>query len=421
MPWSLSNPPDAIKNKSKGAIEAGVKAANNALERGLSNQDAVFAAVAAANAWEKKHSVKKAIVEKPNVPLHLKAILEAKKSKEETIVLEKETTPIERKQIHQAFLGKNAVTPDSERSLVNVQWDKQGRLILSFDDGKQIITDPVPVSEHIEQFVTISAGSTTGEVSGLTNPVEYLDFQENPLSEVQPRRLQWNPEEGTLDLGMNSGAIVQHIGLETYIRVKNTSDALISDGNPVMYDGSAGNSGHLKVKLASAQLCEPSSLFLGLATADIAVNDFGFVTNFGLVKGINTTGSLFGEVWQDGDTLYLHPTIAGRLTNILPESSRVIVVGYVVHAHPNGQIFSRPSFGSSLQEIDDVKIINPQNNDVLSYDSVSASWVNKPAGSGGQGLDGKSAYEIALDNGFVGTEQEWLDSLVGPRSSRSSR
>lgn len=26
---------------------------------------------------------------------------------------------------------------------------------------------------------------------------------------------------------------------------------------------------------------------------------------------------------------------------------------------------------------------------------------------------GKSAYEIAVDNGFSGTEQEWLESLVG--------
>ena len=26
---------------------------------------------------------------------------------------------------------------------------------------------------------------------------------------------------------------------------------------------------------------------------------------------------------------------------------------------------------------------------------------------------GKSAYEIAVDNGFVGTEQEWLKSLQG--------
>lgn len=29
------------------------------------------------------------------------------------------------------------------------------------------------------------------------------------------------------------------------------------------------------------------------------------------------------------------------------------------------------------------------------------------------GEDGKSAYEIAVDNGFVGTEQEWLNSLKG--------
>ena len=32
---------------------------------------------------------------------------------------------------------------------------------------------------------------------------------------------------------------------------------------------------------------------------------------------------------------------------------------------------------------------------------------------GPAGEDGKSAYEIAVENGFVGTEQEWLDSLQG--------
>lgn len=34
-------------------------------------------------------------------------------------------------------------------------------------------------------------------------------------------------------------------------------------------------------------------------------------------------------------------------------------------------------------------------------------------GSGGSGTAGKSAYEIAVDNGFVGTETEWLESLKG--------
>ena len=33
--------------------------------------------------------------------------------------------------------------------------------------------------------------------------------------------------------------------------------------------------------------------------------------------------------------------------------------------------------------------------------------------STGVGSSGASAYQVALDNGFVGTEQEWLDSLQG--------
>jgi hypothetical protein len=33
---------------------------------------------------------------------------------------------------------------------------------------------------------------------------------------------------------------------------------------------------------------------------------------------------------------------------------------------------------------------------------------------GGDGLDGKSAYELAVSDGFVGTEVEWIASLVGP-------
>ena len=32
----------------------------------------------------------------------------------------------------------------------------------------------------------------------------------------------------------------------------------------------------------------------------------------------------------------------------------------------------------------------------------------------GAGVPGDSAYEVAVANGFVGTESEWLESLVGP-------
>ena len=45
--------------------------------------------------------------------------------------------------------------------------------------------------------------------------------------------------------------------------------------------------------------------------------------------------------------------------------------------------------------------------EVLSYQE----WLDSVRGAAGE--DGKSAYEIAVENGFEGTEEEWLASLKG--------
>src|SRR5690606_24801751 len=45
---------------------------------------------------------------------------------------------------------------------------------------------------------------------------------------------------------------------------------------------------------------------------------------------------------------------------------------------------------------------------------VMADIVDFDPGEGQQGPPGDSAYQVAVDNGFEGTESEWLDSLVGP-------
>ena len=44
---------------------------------------------------------------------------------------------------------------------------------------------------------------------------------------------------------------------------------------------------------------------------------------------------------------------------------------------------------------------------------IEASMSGAGAIKGQDGAPGKSAYELAKINGFDGTEQEWLDSLVG--------
>ena len=52
--------------------------------------------------------------------------------------------------------------------------------------------------------------------------------------------------------------------------------------------------------------------------------------------------------------------------------------------------------------------------EIISNESGSTT----PGPAGPQGDPGKSAYQIALDNGFEGTEQAWLASLKGPKGDQ---
>ena len=51
---------------------------------------------------------------------------------------------------------------------------------------------------------------------------------------------------------------------------------------------------------------------------------------------------------------------------------------------------------------------------VITKDDISVTEETSPSASAGEDLPrGKSAYEIAKENGFNGTEAEWLASLKG--------
>lgn len=48
------------------------------------------------------------------------------------------------------------------------------------------------------------------------------------------------------------------------------------------------------------------------------------------------------------------------------------------------------------------------------FSGTETEWLASLVGaSGSVGVDGDSAYEIAVSNGFVGSEQDWLNSLIG--------
>jgi hypothetical protein len=182
----------------------------------------------------------------------------------------------------------------------------------------------------------------------------------------------------TLNIVMeDSGEVIQHVGEETYYRVK--ASATIAKGQVVMFTGTVGASGGLRGAPATGLTALQGEYIMGVATQNIANNGWGYVTWFGEVKGVNTTGG--AESWVDGQILYYNPAVAGGLTKTVPTAPNPkVIVASVVHAASNGILFVRPTFGSALGATDsNVEITGLANGDLLQYDSVQARWENVPA------------------------------------------
>lgn len=212
---------------------------------------------------------------------------------------------------------------------------------------------------------------------------DYIDFPEDGPHITQARRVQWNLDDGTVDIGLYGGSVLQ-VGQEMMYYSKNTSGALIPNGTPVMFTGTVGASGKLTFGLAIADGSVPSEYMMGVTTQDIANNAFGYVTNFGLVRGFNTSGVPYGEVWTDGDLLYFDPAAPGTWTNVAPAAPNISVpVAVVINAASggSGSIFVRMELSESLNNLQDVYVNGggPNEFDVLLYDATQSRWENKPA------------------------------------------
>jgi hypothetical protein len=193
--------------------------------------------------------------------------------------------------------------------------------------------------------------------------------------------LNWNDTDGTLDLKLKGGNVTLQIGQEQVVRVVNKTatsiNLLEANYQAVRITGAVGQ--RTKVDLAQATNDVLSAETIGLVTETINNNQEGFITTSGLVRGINTTGSIQGETWADGDILYLSPTTAGSVTKVKPTApNHLIVIGYVIYAHiTQGIIFVKVDNGYELDELHNVKITTAANNNVLAYTSATDIWENK--------------------------------------------
>jgi hypothetical protein len=234
---------------------------------------------------------------------------------------------------------------------------KNGTLTITLSDGtKKNIKLNIPTqyigggggvsAEYVDNAIAEALGGGGGTIDAYTKLETQTILPKVGFDTVNPLtpslgQLAWNIDEGTLDLAMANATL--QIGQETLVKVRNKSGATIEDGTVVMAVGTQGNSGRILVSPHTG-LRSTAKQILGIATESILNNQDGFVTVFGKVRGINTTGSAVGETWVDGDILYIKPNDFGHLTKVAPLASEInMPIAIVINAHTNGALFVRIS------------------------------------------------------------------------------
>jgi len=243
---------------------------------------------------------------------------------------------------------------------------RKSRLGLTRDQLAVFLKDHEQIIQFEKLFDTVDAGSSDNTIVDVeiiaqlasntanqavdTNHLktDYIDFNPSAPHADKDARVVWNAFDDTLNLH-HSGGVVQQVGQEAYIYGRNNTGSTITNGSAI---GFAGVNGNKRLELLDyiADGTLPMNYFFGVATQDILNGEVGFVTTFGNVRGIDTTGSAVSETWVEGDELYASPTIAGGLTKVKPTAPDVAIpVAIVAFVSATvGEIFVRPIIEQQL-------------------------------------------------------------------------
>lgn len=120
------------------------------------------------------------------------------------------------------------------------------------------------------------------------------------------------------------------------------------------------------------------------------------------------------HVWV---VVFRHSTVFGYTQEITCEFSNSGVVYFPAYSAANNNLvetarmFIRRADRTGITFYEGYVSGSAENNGAVPIQILGLSELS--AGGGGSGKDGDSAYEIAVKNGFEGTEEQWLDSLKG--------
>ena len=182
---------------------------------------------------------------------------------------------------------------------------------------------------------------------------------------------------------------IDNFAESTVYLVRNNTGSTILKGTLVSAVG-AEPSGRVDIAPYETTGLQDSELrVMGMATANISNGVNGTVMSFGTLTGLDTRGSTASaiavgdETWAEGDILYAHPTVNGKLTKVRPQHDLAVAFITVRHAS-SGQIAVRIIPGNNhLEWMHDVILDAPADNEVLAFDSASGLWKNQTAAEAG--------------------------------------
>jgi hypothetical protein len=171
----------------------------------------------------------------------------------------------------------------------------------------------------------------------------------------------------------------------TFYLVRNNTGLPILKGTLLAAYG-AEPSGRIDVAPFEVTGLQDSELrVMGVATANISNGVNGTVMSFGTLRNIDTRGNVASaiavgdETWAEGDILYAHPTVDGKLTKVRPQHDLAVAFITVRHAS-SGQIAVRIVPGNfHLEWLHDVSLNygTITNNQVLTYSTATNLWTSQ--------------------------------------------
>jgi len=236
--------------------------------------------------------------------------------------------------------------------------------------GVEVNQAGVPPGGNPHDVLVKSSGTDYHSEWTATPEVDAIGFDLAVGITPATSQLVWNADEGTLELGKLNG-ITNYIGAETMVLCRNASNTIaIPKGTAVMFAGTLGASGRLKVAPMVSDGSFPGYVFFGITDQAIAGASDGYVTTFGKIRGINTSA------YADGDILWCNPAVAGGLTVTEPQAPNLkLAIAAVIRAGNNGTIFTRSTAGARLQDLHDVEANGSKDNgDILEWVSAANRW-----------------------------------------------